>query len=470
MSGPWEDYASSDGPWNDYAPQKPQYQNNEVLADGSRVPVGSPEAQAARSPVAGNNFLQNATLGVGSLYTGALLGMKQMYAQATGGDPNAQTDMAGDTAAERRTIDAPVNSTWGGKVGQVAGAVPLAFVPGANSYAGAAVIGGALGATQPTVGNESRLLNTGVGAGLGVGGKYAGGTFSSWLTKRAAEPFMGWNPSTANRAAASAVGSDADSLTQPVVGEANARIGGIFNQARSPNVSATLGNPTMSAIDAAGNSLNRSTRTAFEGNDNVNDLLHFAANNQPATAEQLGQISSKLAQDARAQMTSKDGDRALGRALFNLQGHVDDMVGSTITDPNLAYAYSTARGQYRSLMQLTTNPTILNSASGDVNMTALGKYLQRTDKPGYLRGGNTSDLYNAARWGQITGEGKGAPALELGNFGVPWLKYQATNNRAVNALGGVTSRLGAPVAPQVGTGLQGLAFGSVPIALPYLEE
>lgn len=281
---------------------------------------------------------------------------------------------------------------------------------------------------------------------------------------------MGWNPSTANQVASSAIGSSAKAPNQAVIGDATNRIGAVFNQVRSPNVSATLGNDTVSAIDSAGSSLNRSTRTALENNDNVNDLLQIAANNQPATAQQLGQISSKLGADARSQMTSKDGDRALGRALFDLQSHVDDVVGSTITDPNLAAAYSTARGQYRSLSQITANPTILNSATGEVNMTALGKYLQRTDKPGYLRGGNQSELYNAARWGQTTGEGKGAPALELGNFGLPWLKYQALNNPITNATAGAVSRVGAPIAPQVGSGLQGLAFGSTPIALPYLQE
>ena len=274
---------------------------------------------------------------------------------------------------------------------------------------------------------------------------------------------MGWNPKTATQAAAQAVGSDSNKLNQPAIAEATTRLGGIFTRARSPNVSLTPAAPTLSVVDSIGSDLNRSTRQAFENNENVSDLLDYALNNKPASAQQLGQISSKLGTDARTEMTSKTGDRGLGRALFALQDHVDDLVGSTITDPELATAYATARPQYRALSQLTSSPSILNSATGEVNMTALGKYLQRTDKPGYLRGGNQSPLYNAARWGRATGEGPGAPPLRLGSdLGLPLLRYYGLNNPASRALGGVVSRAGAPIAPANRRSARGLGFGAVP--------
>ena len=235
-------------------------------------------------------------------------------------------------------------------------------------------------------------------------------------------------------------------------------------------MSLTPAAPTLSTVDSIGSQLNRSTRQAFENNENVSDLLDYALNNKPATGQQLGQISSKLGADARTEMTSKTGDRALGRALFALQDHVDDLVGSTITDPGLASSYATARPQYRALSQLTSSPSILNSSTGQVNMTALGKYLQRTDKPGYLRGGNQSPLYNAARWGQATGEGPGAPPLRLGSdLGLPLLRYYGLNNPVSRALGGTVSRVGAPVAPTIGRSTQGLAVGAVPDVNSWLN-
>lgn len=473
MANPYDQFDASN-PYDQFdAPTKvyPNSRSYDSLGDGTLAPTGSDEAHAAQSPVSGNSFLQNSQLGVGKLYTDAVLGSRQLYAQATGGDQSAVVDpFTGMNAADKRSVDAPLQATGGAKVGEVVGGLPLAFLPGANTYAGAALIGGGTSALQPVVGDESRGLNTGIGSTVGIAGKFGGDNLAGWLTSRASQPFMGWSPSTANQVSARAVGSKASNLNQAAIGEANSRIGGIFNQVRSPNVSTTLGNDTLQAIDSAGKPLNTSVRNALENNDNVNELLQFAANGKPATAEQLGQISSKLGADARTQMTSKDGDRALGRALFDLQNHVDDQVGKTITDPALAASYATARQQYRSLAQLTTNPTILNSATGEVNMTALGKYLQRTDKPGYLRGGNQSDLYQAARWGQATGEGKGAPPIELGNFGLPWLKYQALNNPVSRAAGGTASRLGAPISPVIPSLTEGLAFGSVPVGLPYLEK
>jgi hypothetical protein len=475
-------YDQFDAPANPYdqfdSTAKPRVQSFDVLADGTRVLTGSPEAIAARSPVAGQHFAQNAVQGVGKLYTDALLGARQLYAQVTGGDQNSVVDpVTGMNAAEKRNIDAPLQATGGAKVGEIAGALPLGFLA-APTLGSAAVFGAGMGAVQPTLQNESRLLNTGVGAATGIAAQYGGSKLGSWLTTRSAEPIMGWTPGYANKVAAQSIGSDAKNLSQPAIAEANQRIGGVFNQVRSPNVSTTLGNDTLTAIDSAGKPLNRSVRDALENNDNVSELLQFAANGKPATAEQLGQISSKLGNDAKVQMTSRDGDRALGRALFNLQNHVDDEIGKTITDPKLAASYATARQQYRSLAQLTTNPTILNSATGDVNMTALGKYLQRSDKPGYLRGGNQSELYQAARWGQATGEGKGAPPLDLGgNLGLKYAGYYLANNPVSRGIGGAVSRLGAPVAPVIRQGVQGVGLGSVPFSgaglnglLPYLTE
>src|SRR6185437_15797689 len=151
------------------------------LVNGQQVPTGSPEAQAAYAPTRG--FWQNALEGAGKLYTDVGLGARQMYAQ--GADalsrPSMNSLVTGQTryqalqqeADDKRALDAPLQGTWGGKVGQFAGAAPLAFVPGANTYIGAGLIGGGMAALQPTVEGESRGLNTTVGAGLGVAGKYA---------------------------------------------------------------------------------------------------------------------------------------------------------------------------------------------------------------------------------------------------------------------------------------------------------
>jgi flagellar biosynthesis chaperone FliJ len=73
----------------------------------------------------------------------------------------------GDEANVRglRTIEEehPVSAVAGG----VATMVPLSMIPGVNAVAGQAALGGAVGASMPTIGDESRLMNAGVGAATG---------------------------------------------------------------------------------------------------------------------------------------------------------------------------------------------------------------------------------------------------------------------------------------------------------------
>lgn len=444
----------------------PQYSNNEVLADGTRVPVGSPEAIAARSPVVGQSFLQNAQQGVGKLYTDALLGARQFYAGAADTvAPQTPTRLAQlqAEAADKRQVDAPLQATAGAKAGEIVGALPLAFVPGANTYAGAAAIGGVMGAVQPTMSGESRLLNTGLGTGLGVAGKGVGDALSNFVASRAAQPFMGWNQKTVNQAAAIAVGSDAPALNQAALADVNTRLGAIFDAARSPDITVPVNTPTARILAQTARGLDRSTQRAFNGNtqiQNLNDYLRVA--NRSATAEQLGSVSTKLGQKATSEMTSQTGDRDLGRALFAVKEHVDDLIENSIPDASLQAAYATARSEYRTLSQVTSRPTILNSATGDVNMRNLGNYLQRNDKPGYLRGANQSDLYNAARFGQATGLGSRPPPPILQPL--KWASFHAANNPVVNAIGGISSRALSPVRPALSPGLEGLGLSSVPYA------
>lgn len=77
-----------------------------------------------------------------------------------------------------KTTDAPLMGTTSGKVGSAIGTAaslaPVAFVPGANTYAGAATIGGITGAVTTEGGLKDRALGAAGGAaggaiGLGVG-------------------------------------------------------------------------------------------------------------------------------------------------------------------------------------------------------------------------------------------------------------------------------------------------------------
>lgn len=79
---------------------------------------------------------------------------------------------------------------WGaaGSLGGNVGAAALtAAIPGANTVGGAALIGGGLGAIQPTATGESVASNVALGAAAGAAGQYGAQKLGGYLTGRAAE-------------------------------------------------------------------------------------------------------------------------------------------------------------------------------------------------------------------------------------------------------------------------------------------
>lgn len=85
--------------------------------------------------------------------------------------------------AEMRRLEGPLLNTTAGKVGNFAGSVaatiPAAFIPGANTYAGATALGAGMGLLQPTVEGESKIANAIIGGAAGAAGKFAGDKISS---------------------------------------------------------------------------------------------------------------------------------------------------------------------------------------------------------------------------------------------------------------------------------------------------
>lgn len=80
--------------------------------------------------------------------------------------------------AESRSLDSSLMDTAGGKAGNFAGNVattlPLAFVPGANTVKGAALIGSIAGLGQPSTSTSETMQNIGLGGVAGGGSILAG--------------------------------------------------------------------------------------------------------------------------------------------------------------------------------------------------------------------------------------------------------------------------------------------------------
>lgn len=120
--------------------------------------------QAAREMAKPTNGMSDADLfaaAAGKAVADTGLGIKQAFGGATRADVD-----------ERKRMDAPLMSTWAGRLGNVTGSIgvmaPSMFLPGSQTIAGAGVIGGVTGGLQPVGTDEERYKNALWGAGGGM--------------------------------------------------------------------------------------------------------------------------------------------------------------------------------------------------------------------------------------------------------------------------------------------------------------
>ena len=424
MSGPWEKYQSKPDrmPWERYQPQ-------------SLPPINA-------DPTEGMSGLQLGLAGVGKAMTDVGRGVGQLVGL-----------VSRDDIAESRKRDEALMKTTAGTVGNITGNIamlaPAALIPGAATVAGSSAIGGAYGLLQPSVSTGEAVANVGLGAVGGAAGQKLANTIGAVANRAGSattqsqqallnsgqrlgmrvtpgkasgsaalqkvEAAMESNPMTSagfdsiketnqralNRAAAKAIGEKSDELSTPVLARAESRIGAVFDSvkdktpvqldpvsvgARLKQISQDSEGMLMGNADLASNGLWRR-------------LDDFVNNKGGATREQLRQLSSNLGKAGKQNMTSPNGDRALGEALFSAQEVVEDAIQSTLSKSQAA-AYSTARDQYRNLMNLTARTTTVNPSSGNVSGRNLAGTLMQKDRGGFTMGRNTTDLYDAARFVQ----------------------------------------------------------------------
>lgn len=147
-----------------------------ALRDGNLAKISTaglqamarPAAPAPVDPTEGQSFGRNMLQGIGKGFVDLGRGAGQMLGM-----------VSQQEVADSRALDASLMNRGGGVagniVGNVAAALPAMFVPGANTVAGAGLIGAASGALQPTVAGESRIENAALGGALGAGAQYGAG-------------------------------------------------------------------------------------------------------------------------------------------------------------------------------------------------------------------------------------------------------------------------------------------------------
>lgn len=429
------------------------------LSDAQVYKAASEQAgiEKMADPTSGMNTFQKTAAGAGSAVADAWLGIKQIAAPALDaiaprkptmsglitGQPKSRVEEYEAEAAEKRALDAPLDKTTAGTVGKVganmAMAIPAMFVPGANTYAGAAVAGGLLGATQPTVGDESRLLNTGIGAGAGVVGQGVGNAIGRAIrpVRPAADPVReglvaeaahrnipltagqatGSRPiqitesvmenlpftsgpqlaqkqaqqTAYNRAVGQTFGSAEDALTPDVMGAARTRIGQQFTDLSSRN--------TMQADQTLISNLGRiqgeANRYATPDvarivNNHLDDVLAKIEPGDVMAGRSYRQLDSELGRISRG---SSNGDvrNYVGQIRGSLREAMDNSISAADRD-----AWAGARREYSNLM--TVAPIAARSETGDISGRTLLNAANNSNRN--ARFGGPSELADIGRVGR----------------------------------------------------------------------
>ena len=206
------------------------------------------------------------------------------------------------------------------------------------------------------------------------------------------------NQKILNQSTAQAIGVNATELSNPVLAQAQRQISSVYNKVASPTVQKLDQSYVLNGIDLLDNAFEGLTTQPFKTNIFVKQLQDLAMKGE-ATGQQLSTLSSKIGKRAKNEMTTANGDRELGQALFQMKEIVDDALASGLTAAD-QLAFQTARANYRNLMTLRSNPGVVNPSSGNVNAPALASALTRKDPKGFVFGENQTPMYEAARFAQ----------------------------------------------------------------------
>jgi hypothetical protein len=379
----------------------------------------SPEYQAKHSPTAGSSFGQNAVEGIGKAFTDLGRGVGQKLGIVSTQD-----------IAEARRLDAPLMKTAGGVTGNIGGNIamiaPTALIPGANTVAGAAAVGGVVGALQPYESTKEALLNPVLGAAGGAAGQAvanrAGAVVQDQLstatkTAKAVAPKV----QAAEKAAASGyVIPPADLPGAGKIAEAVSGLSGKIKtaqeaSARNQPITNALAKKALGIADDAPlnpqtlNQLRADAGQAYQvvkgtgtvsaspqyaqALDGIASKYTAAAKDFPgAVKNEVGQMVEALKQpsfsaEGAVDMTKvlretadsafRKGDTGLGKAAKEASKALEDELErhlATNGTPNALAAFREARQQ---IAKTYTVEKALNPATGDVSAQVLANELKR---------------------------------------------------------------------------------------------
>lgn len=404
-------------------------------------------SQGAYDPTSGMSGYEKFAAGMGKAAADLGRGAGQMIGIVSRADV--------DSAAAR---DKSLMNTGAGLAGNIAGSVasliPASFIPGANTLAGASLIGAGAGMLAPAGENDSRLSNMALGAAGGAAAKVGTDAIGrivrpiqSTLTPelqalaqkaksmgipldaadmtgsrplKVIRSVLESMPMTAarqaelneakrqafNRAALETIGESSDKATPEILNAARTRIGGSFNALSGRN-DVQLGNDFLNAlakIDASSNPF-----SSAKIGDLVNRALDLAASGKISGVD-YQKIRSTLGKQAKDAFNS--GNSETGQAIKALRNALDDAAGASISPADQA-AWNQARSQWQALkvLEKAAAPTSADAVAGNVSPAKLAQSMVSSDRQGFT--------YGTSRQGQLS---------DLARIGQAFIKEQIPNS------------------------------------------
>jgi hypothetical protein len=128
--------------------------------------------------------------------------------------------------------------------------------------------------------------------------------------------------------------------------------------------------------------------------ETINKVFDKIDDSGRLTVSNYQDMTSELKAKVRQAWKGDSPDPYFAESLAEIIESLDELAMNNV-DPSALSKLKRARARWKALSTLEKSRSI--HESGEVSGPLLANYLRRTDKPGYGRGGNTSDLYEAAR-------------------------------------------------------------------------
>jgi hypothetical protein len=338
----------------------------------------------------------------------------QLRAQFQQASQGGVSDALRQREDQIRAQNAPLLQTGAGKVGnflgQTAATAPAMLIPGANTAAGAAAVGGGMGALQPVGTQDSRASNTLWGAiggaagqkvGQGVG--WVGGKIADKLAPAAtASAATAAKDVTADAAAALSKGYRLPpSMAKARPGVFEGLVESTAGKVRTEQAFSVPNQANTNALTRKGLglspgdkvSLKEVQQTRSEAGDVYQDVRDIpgvmkptAKYNDDLDSIESVQLSSKLREDSTANYrAAQSTTKALGKAQKKAADAIDAMLEEKLNAPQTAGLYHAYRQARQVIARTYDVEKVLNDRTGDIDAVALAKLSKKRPLSGELK-------------------------------------------------------------------------------------